>query len=146
MEVIRLVLFLWAAFAFAQGSPDVVISQVYGGGGNAGAPLRNDFIELYNRGTAPVDLTGWSVQYSSATGADWQITPVAGAIQPGRYYLVQEAEGANTAAPALPAPDATGTIAMSGTAAKVRVVRRDGTVVDLGMALRISPSAHRHRP
>ena len=27
----------------------LVISEVYGGGGNAGAPLqRNDFIELYN--------------------------------------------------------------------------------------------------
>ena len=27
---------------------DVVISQVYGGGGNAGATLTNDFIELFN--------------------------------------------------------------------------------------------------
>ena len=32
-------------------SPDVVISQVYGGGGNSGATYTNDFIELYNRGT-----------------------------------------------------------------------------------------------
>jgi hypothetical protein len=30
-------------------SPDIVISQVYGGGGNSGATLKNDFIELYNR-------------------------------------------------------------------------------------------------
>ena len=28
----------------------VVISQIYGGGGNAGASLKNDFIELFNRG------------------------------------------------------------------------------------------------
>ena len=32
-------------------SPDIVISQVYGGGGNAGATFTNDFIELYNRGS-----------------------------------------------------------------------------------------------
>jgi len=27
---------------------DLVISQVYGGGGNSGAPFRNDFIEIFN--------------------------------------------------------------------------------------------------
>src|SRR3954468_4182580 len=39
----------------------VVISQVYGGGGNSGATLRSDFIELRNNGATAVDLTGWSV-------------------------------------------------------------------------------------
>ena len=34
-------------------------------GGNAGATDRNDF-ELFNRGTSPVNLTGWSVQYDRA--------------------------------------------------------------------------------
>ena len=46
----------------------MVISQVYGGGGNCGAPYSNDFIELFNRGSAPVDLGTWSLQYTSATG------------------------------------------------------------------------------
>ena len=49
-------------------SPDVVVDQVYGGGGNAGATLTNDYVELYNRGTAAVDLSSWSVQYAAATG------------------------------------------------------------------------------
>lgn len=49
-------------------SPDIVISQVYGGGGNLNATYTNDFIELYNRGAAAVDVTGWSVQYTSAGG------------------------------------------------------------------------------
>ena len=49
-------------------SDGVVISQVYGGGGNAGASFTHDFIELFNRGTAPVVLDGMSVQYASATG------------------------------------------------------------------------------
>ena len=51
----------------AAASPNVVISQVYGGGGNTGAQYTNDFIELFNRGTSSVSLVGWSVQYASAT-------------------------------------------------------------------------------
>ena len=65
-------------------SPDVVISQVYGGGGNTGATFTNDFIELYNRGSAPVDVTGWTVQYTSASGTSWQATALSGMVQPGR--------------------------------------------------------------
>ena len=37
-------------------SQDIVISQVYGGGGNASATYTHDFIELFNRGTAPVNI------------------------------------------------------------------------------------------
>ena len=58
-------------------SPDVTISQVYGGGGNSGATYTNDFIELFNRGTAAVDLAGWSVQYAAATGTSFQVTALS---------------------------------------------------------------------
>jgi uncharacterized protein len=102
-------------------SPDVVISQVYGGGGNTGATFTNDFVELFNRGTATVSVTGWTVQYASATGSSWSRTTLSGSIAPGRYYLVQEAAGAGAGVP-LPAPDASGTIAMSATAGKVALV------------------------
>ena len=108
-------------------SPDVVISQVYGGGGNAGATFTNDFIELYNRGSAPVDVTGWTAQYASASGASWQATALSGTVQPGKYYLVQEAIGSGGTTP-LPTPDAAGSISMSGTAGKVALVRT-GTVL-----------------
>ncbi|HTE59028.1 MAG TPA: lamin tail domain-containing protein, partial [Solirubrobacteraceae bacterium] len=100
-------------------SPDVVISQVYGGGGNSGATLRNDFIELFNRGSAPVDLGTWSVQYNSAAGTGaWQVTNLTGTIQPGRYHLVQEAQGTGGSVD-LPTPDDVGAITMSGTGARV---------------------------
>src|SRR5215216_2934965 len=106
-------------------SPDVVVSQVYGGGGNTGAPLTNDFVELYNRGANPVDLTGWSVQYASATGTGTFAAnaPVAltGTLPPGGHYLVQLASGTNGVP--LPTPDATGTINMSASAGKVVAVR-----------------------
>ena len=32
----------------------VVVSQVYGGGGNTGAPYNRDYVELFNRGSASV--------------------------------------------------------------------------------------------
>lgn len=97
----------------------VVISQVYGGGGNAGATFTHDFIELFNQSPAPVNLSGWSVQYLSATGTGtWAVTPLSGSIAPGGYYLIQEAQGAGGTTP-LPAPDAIGTIPMAAGAGKV---------------------------
>jgi predicted extracellular nuclease len=102
-------------------SSTIVISQVYGGGGNAGATLKNDFIELFNLGGIAVDVTGWSVQYGSAIGTTWSATNLSGTIQPGQYYLVQEGAGTGGTIN-LPTPDATGAIAMSATAAKVALV------------------------
>ncbi|MFJ4673443.1 lamin tail domain-containing protein [Kitasatospora purpeofusca] len=102
-------------------SPDLVISQVYGGGGNSGAPYTNDFVELYNRGTTPVSVTGWTVQYASAAGSSWSRTTLSGTVAPGKYYLVQEAAGAGSGA-ALPTPDTTGTIAMGANAGKIALV------------------------
>ena len=116
------------------GSSSVVISQVYGGGGNSGATYKNDFIELYNRGASPVNVTGWSVQYAGATAAFMpQTTPtppgvatpltttLSGTIQPGHYYLIQEAPGAGGTTD-LPTADQTGGILMGATAGKVALV------------------------
>jgi predicted extracellular nuclease len=97
---------------------DVVISQVYGGGGNAGATLRNDYIELFNHGLIPVDLTGWSVQYAGAAGSPWSVTQLTGVIAPGGYFLVREAAGTGGSSDG-PAPDASGTIAMSAMSGRV---------------------------
>ncbi|MDQ5859251.1 MAG: lamin tail domain-containing protein, partial [Acidobacteriota bacterium] len=92
-------------------SPNLVISQVYGGGGNSGATLKNDFIELFNRGTTTVSVATWSVQYASSAGSSWARTNLTGSIAPGQYYLVQQAQGAGGTVN-LPTPDATGTTAM----------------------------------
>ncbi|HAK75704.1 MAG TPA: hypothetical protein DCM71_02050 [Runella sp.] len=112
-------LFLLCLGGFAQGQ--VVISQVYGGGGNSGATLRNDFIELFNSGSTTIDLTGMSIQYASSTGNFTNRTNLSGTIAPGKYYLIQQAQGASGTTD-LPTPDATGTIAMSATAGKVALV------------------------
>ena len=99
----------------------VVISQVYGGGGNAGATLKSDFIEIHNRGEVSLSLTGWSVQYASGNGTTWQKTDLLGVLLPGQYLLVREAQGAGGTTD-LPASDASGTINMSATAGKVALV------------------------
>lgn len=72
----------------------VVISQVYGGGGEPGAAFNADFVEIFNRGPAPVSLDGWSVQHAVATSAagfedDADVVPLSGTILPGQYKVVR---------------------------------------------------------
>ena len=104
-------------------SPDVVVSQVYGGGGNAGATLQNDFIELHNRSAAPVSLDGLVGAVRLGHGLDLAGHAAHGQHRPRRHYLVQEAAGAGGTTP-LPTPDATGSIAMSGDRRQGRAGRR----------------------
>jgi uncharacterized repeat protein (TIGR01451 family) len=104
-------------------STSVVISQVYGGGGGIrNGKLKNGYIELFNRGTQTVNLNGWSAQYAFADGVTWEMTPLAGTIAPGQYYLIQEAPifGGTVN---LPRQDATGTIRINPNWGKVALVR-----------------------
>ena len=103
----------------------IVISQVYGGGGcgTAGcSTYKNDFIEIYNRSNAPVSLNGYSVQYAAATSTAWQVTALTNVtLQPGQYYLIAEAFY-NNGITDLPSPDVSGTTPMNATSAKVALV------------------------
>ncbi|MGH2446834.1 MAG: lamin tail domain-containing protein, partial [Candidatus Limnocylindria bacterium] len=111
------------------GPSQVVISQVYGGGGNSDAALTHDFVELFNRSDAAVSVAGWSVQYASATGSgsfganSGQLTELTGTIPAGGYLLVQGATGGATGSPP-PTPDIADPtpINMSGTSGKVALV------------------------
>lgn len=103
-------------------SPNLVISQVYGGGGNSGAPYLNDFIEIFNRGSMSINVNGWSVQYASATASSWSVTPLPNlTVPPGGYMLIQEASSGPNGA-SLPTPDAMGTINLASTTGKVALV------------------------
>ena len=97
----------------------LVISEAYGGGGNAGATFKNDFVELYNPTANAISVDGWSVQYRSAGAITaGQTTPLTGSVPAGGHYLIQEAAGTGGTTD-LPTPNATGTIAMSGTGFQV---------------------------
>lgn len=102
-------------------SNDLVISEVYGGGGTSTGAYRYDFIELFNRGSAPVSLSGKSLQYASETGTNWTVNALSGSVQPGRYFLARMGSAGSGGA-ALPMHDDTGVSALSSTAGKVALV------------------------
>ena len=66
--VLGLVMGAFAAVGTASAASDIVISQVYGAGGNIGAPSAQRLVELYNRGPSPVPLGNLSIQYASVPG------------------------------------------------------------------------------
>lgn len=125
-KIFTLIILVFASlFSFSQ-STTIVISQFYGAGGNSGATLKADYVELHNVSTSPQSLSGLSIQYSSATntGAWTGVSPLpAVSIPAGGYFLIQMGgDGANGAS--LPTPDylANPTIALSGTSGKIAIV------------------------
>ena len=108
--------------ATAAAAGGLTVDEVYGGGGNSGATLKNDFIEVHNAGSAASDLSGWSVQYTSASGSgNWAATPLTGSIPAGGSFLVGEAAGSG-GTESLPTPDASGSLNLSGTNGTVALV------------------------
>jgi hypothetical protein len=104
----------------------VVISQIYAGGGNTGAQFTNDFVELFNRTSTPIDVSNWSLQTATATGTTWtviRLCPVAQTCTIGanKYYLIQLGSGGAVGS-ALPAPDATGSTNFATTGGKAALV------------------------
>ena len=86
-------------------SQNVVIYQIYGGGGLSTAQYKNDFVVLFNRGNSSVNLNGWSTQYASSGGNEWLVTPLSDVfLEPGQYYLIQYASNGSVG-DNLPTPD-----------------------------------------
>jgi uncharacterized protein len=120
---------LCATSAFAANS--VRISQVYGGGGGGSSYYGNDYIELFNSGGTAVDISGWSIQYGSATGTSFGsaainmfVFPAGSSIAPCHYLLVQTSAPLNGVGLPLPvvADYSTTNVNMSGTTGKVALI------------------------
>ncbi len=115
-------------------SNTIVISQIYGAGGNSGATLNQDYIELFNLGTTPVSLSGWSLQYRSSAGAS-AIDPAKEVaalpnvtMQPGQFLtFAVSVAGANGTAVAydydLATPAGSVPLNLSGSAGQVILSR-----------------------
>lgn len=112
---------LFASVDLAESSSSIVISQVYGGGGNSGSTLRNDFVELFNRSSAAVAVDGWTIQYASSAGSTWDSIGLSGSILAGQYYLVA-AGGSTGGTVSLPQSQATGSVNFSATTGKIALV------------------------
>ncbi len=104
--------------------PAVIISEVYGGGGNSGATLINDFIELYNTSNETVEIGGWSVQYYSengngaATESNIFVIPEGKYIPAGAHFLIKAAAGSG-GTEYLFQPDAACNLALRATGGKI---------------------------
>lgn len=119
-----------AACAMSTASAQVVISQTYSAGGGAGSTFTNHYVELFNRGSTPVSLSGKSLQSATAAGAFNTLVPLPHAtINPGHYFLVQ-LSGGFTGAP-VPMPDAFGAMNLPGGSGKVALVTGT-TLLDCG--------------
>ena len=123
--VIFLLLFL-SVTSFSQ----VVIYEIYGGGGNTGGIYKNDYIILLNKTASPVSVVGWSIQYVTAasTTQTWAATNLSGTIPSNSCYLIQLFAGAAGDGLALPAPNVVGTTNISATAGKI--VLKNNTVIE----------------
>jgi 5'-nucleotidase len=105
----------------------LVINEVYGGGGNNGADLNADYVELYNPTAAAISLSGLSIQYRSATGsaATNGTAALTGSVPAGKTFLIQTSTAGSNGS-AIPAPDVTVTgVNMGASAGQVFLV--DGT-------------------
>ena len=92
---------------------DLQINEVYGGGGNSGATVQNDFVELRNTSGEDLSLDGWSLQYASKTGSFHNTLPLEGAVPAGGTFLIELADGNGNGDP-LPEADLVGGINASG--------------------------------
>jgi 5'-nucleotidase len=84
----------------------LVISEVYGAGGNAGALENADYVELFNPTAAAISVVGDYIHYRAggggSGGAPFALT---GSVPAGGHYLIQMGTAGTTGA-ALPTPDA----------------------------------------
>jgi MYXO-CTERM domain-containing protein len=132
-------------------STGLVISQVYGGGGGSTGTYKQDYIEIFNRGSTSVAVAGKSVQYASTTGPStgmWAVFAIPAAtpdLEPGQYLLIETGTAGSMGAAAPVTPDVTGgSLNLSGTGGKVALVSgttpltcgattrcADATIIDL---------------
>ena len=108
----------FASLASAQGH--LLISQIYGGGGNSGAVYSSDYVELYNPTATAISLSGYSIQYASAAGTSWQAAALPDvSVAPAGYFLIKMTAASGDSATVPSDFSASPTINMSATTGKV---------------------------
>lgn len=85
-----LVVLVSASTAFSAPGP-IVISQLFGGGGQTAAGPNGDFVEIFNRSCVAVNLDAYSIQIAgSQSGTTWNVVPLPNfQLDPGRYYCLR---------------------------------------------------------
>ena len=74
------------------GYEDLVISKVYGNGGNSTSVCEHSFIELANTGSSPVGLGGLALYYKTGKTAEYSTFSLPDTtLGPGQSYLIRGA-------------------------------------------------------
>ncbi|MDQ5844333.1 MAG: lamin tail domain-containing protein, partial [Acidobacteriota bacterium] len=115
-----------SSVTFTPGLSQLVISQLYTAGGASSALYNRDFIEIFNRGTVPINLSGFSVQYAATgTGTFTVIASLPNVtLQPRQYFLITAGTTNAAVGASLPVTaDSVGTNTnMTGSVGKVAIV------------------------
>ncbi len=132
--VLFVVFLLFGEFAEAR-STSVVISQVHSAQFYSSPEnrirLRNDFIELFNVGNVPVNMSGWTLQIGPGSDVTWDAIPLSGTINPGQYFLVKSGDSGGTIA--VPEPNMAsgkGNVRLDPLGARIALVS-DSAVLDV---------------
>ena len=94
MKKLALAIAFAVALPLASSRADIVVNEVYAGGNNSGAPFNQDFVELFNNGSAAVDIGGWTIQYQTATGTTFSLVgtvPSSTFLAAGDFYTITAA-------------------------------------------------------
>lgn len=68
----------------------LMIYELYTAGGNAGATYNKDYVVIYNGTNAAIDLSGYTLQYASKTGAFSIKATLTGTINSGDFFIVSD--------------------------------------------------------
>jgi len=128
-------LLLACASALGQSTPDssIRISQIYTRGGEAGAIYQSDFIELFNRGNATVDINGWTLNITTFEGSSTSrigirfMSSTIVPIPPGAHLLFQFTTGGSNGQPVngdIPVPF----ISLGSTGGQIALTGKDQTL------------------
>lgn len=67
---------------------NLMIYEIYPGGGNAGAIYNRSYVVLYNPTQESINLEGKSIQYASSSGSFNNIASLDDTIYSGTYYII----------------------------------------------------------
>ncbi|HQB45076.1 MAG TPA: lamin tail domain-containing protein, partial [Polyangiaceae bacterium] len=129
-------------------SSNLVIAEVYGGGGlNTGgtpAPYSHDFVVLFNRDSAPVNLKDFVLQYASPTNNfSNKIDLPDHSLDAGQYFLIRLGTDNAAISSPVPNPDLTPTAAtnIGGTNGKLALARASKPLSGCGGSANPCPAA-----
>lgn len=121
MKIFFTILFVASSFFCGAQSKTVVISEVYGGGGAVNSSYKNDYIQLFNFSSSPVDLSGYTLQIASGANDSWSVGNLSGIIPANHWFLIK-GKGDGPSGADLPVADFTGDFDIKPESGKIALV------------------------